>query len=672
MVKPMVKTILKYPTLGKLIFISGVLVLPLLLLILLGVFSPPTQAITAPVLPATGERVALVLGNASYKQLDPLANSVNDARAIARLLGKAGFEVDLIIDGNQSSIQAGLQRLSKRLQEDKVEKVMFFYAGHAVQLDWRNFLIGVDARITKIEDVPNNSLDVADVLAVFSKTNSKRNKQFVVILDACRDNPFPANVKLPKKGLSQFDAPPNTLVAFSTAPGQVAYDGDDDNSFYTSMLLREMSVPYIPLEDALKRVRMGVRISSLGRQIPWESTSLEEKFYLYPPPLSSGKLDIDQVEANMKQELDSWLQVKQNPSVSTLASFVQKFPSGNLVQLAQHMLDDKLHQMAKHEATQMAQQARNTELPQSNKEDIPTKEIKEVKQDKPITPPPPPLPERIPQAAPKIEAAPAPAPVIPASPAPAPKPIAPKPIAPTPLRPLEQAFLNTAKEFGLPSVVAVNILAKKPPLEITVAPAPSFSGAEPLNRKFRIGDHWKYQVHQRSKNTRSTREIRITNVQESIGKVTYQDYNGESYFDLMGNALNTDRGKLDYPRQFYPAILQVGARWVSSFTQSRPDGSHYTFRYDLRIVQKETISVPAGRFEVYRIEANGVNLQLGSTIQRLIWVAPGINANIAVDVVAKDANGRIEDDYRWELETYQPIVPALGTKFALTLNQPKI
>lgn len=613
----MVKTILKYPTLGKLIFISGVLVLPLLLLILLGVFSPPTQAITAPVLPATGERVALVLGNASYKQLDPLANSVNDARAIARLLGKAGFEVDLIIDGNQSSIQAGLQRLSKRLQEDKVEKVMFFYAGHAVQLDWRNFLIGVDARITKIEDVPNNSLDVADVLAVFSKTNSKRNKQFVVILDACRDNPFPANVKLPKKGLSQFDAPPNTLVAFSTAPGQVAYDGDDDNSFYTSMLLREMSVPYIPLEDALKRVRMGVRISSLGRQIPWESTSLEEKFYLYPPPLSSGKLDIDQVEANMKQELDSWLQVKQNPSVSTLASFVQKFPSGNLVQLAQHMLDDKLHQMAKHEATQMAQQARNTELPQPNKADT-------------------------------------------------------SPPAPAPLRPLDQAFVNTAKDFGLPSVVAVNILAQKPPLEIAVAPAPSFSGAEPLNRKFRIGDHWKYQVHQRSKNTRSTREIRITNVQESIGKVTYQDYNGESYFDLMGNALNTDRGKLDYPRQFYPAILQVGARWVSSFTQSRPDGSHYTFRYDLRIVQKETISVPAGRFEVYRIEANGVNLQLGSTIQRLIWVAPGINANIAVDVVAKDANGRIEDDYRWELETYQPIVPALGTKFALTLNQPKI
>jgi len=663
-----------------------------LFMVLLAFLAFTTQAITPPTLPVNGERVALVIGSAAYRQLPELGNSANDARAIGRQLTQAGFEVDLILDGDIKSLRAGLQRLQKRLQDDKVKNVVFFYAGHAVQLDWRNFLIAVDAKIQKIDDVPTSSIDVGDVLNAFAAANANRDKQFVVILDACRDNPFPPNIKLTKKGLSQFDAPPNTLVAFSTAPGQVAYDGDEDHSFYTAMLLREMAVPHVSIEDTLKRVRMGVRVASLGRQIPWESTSLEKKFFLYPPPVGATRDDIESVELSMREELDQWLAVKKNATIDALVGFLQRFPNGNLAQLAQHMLDDMLFQRAQREAGLIAQRMRNLENPETAQAATATASS-QPETSAPAEPPvqvasaavePEPVPVAREPEAPAQQARPEPAPVeaqpavsTPAETTPTPAvttvavatpTVAPEPVRPAPRpaetvstapsldlspTPLEKELLTTTQQLGLTPVAPLAVLAKQEPLEASIPAGPTFAGAEPLNRRFRVGDSWRYDVNNRAKGSRSVKSLKVSAVDAGADRVQYND--GEFYSDLMGNATNTDRGTLDYPRQFYPANLQVGASWVSSFTQDRGWSGHYTFRYELRIVRKERIRVPAGEYEAYRIEANGRNLQMGHTIQRVIWVVPGINANIAVDVVVKDPAGNIEDDYRWELKEYSPV-----------------
>ena len=120
----------------------------------------------------------------------------------------------------------------------------------------------------------------------------------------------------------------------------------------------------------------------------------------------------------------------------------------------------------------------------------------------------------------------------------------------------------------------------------------------------------------------------------------------------MGNATNTDRGTLDVPRQFYPATLQLGNRWITSFSQRQSGGVAY-FRYDVRVAAKESIQVGAGSFTTYRIEALGKNLRDGTQIRRTLWVAPGINANVALEVEVRNPGGRIEQSYRWELQRYQ-------------------
>jgi len=139
--------------------------------------------------------------------------------------------------------------------------------------------------------------------------------------------------------------------------------------------------------------------------------------------------------------------------------------------------------------------------------------------------------------------------------------------------------------------------------------------------------------------------------------VTYN--NGQFHSDLMGNATSTNMGALDSPRQFYPATLQVGKRWVSNFVQRQSTGLQ-RFRYDVRVVAKENVSVPAGQFTAYRIEAQGFNMDNGTRIVRTLWVTPGVSANVALEVEVRTRDGRIEQSYRWELARYAAQRPAPG------------
>lgn len=278
-------------------------------------------------------RTALVIGNTSYAQA-PLRNPVNDAKAIGGELQKLGFKVDLLLDAGRTQMAGSIQAFGSALA--KVKGVgLFYYAGHGAQLAWRNYLIPVDAEIEKLEDMRDKTVELNSVLQGLVKAANPMN---VIILDACRDNPFGNKVLTEQKGLSQFDAPPGSLLAYATSPGNTADDGDGANGLYTENLLRELATPAAKIEDVFKRVRLAVRRRSEGRQIPWESTSLEEDFY-FQPPKQVRKLSEAELEKQFEEELAAWKAIKDSKDSAPVEGYLRRFPSGKFSELAQFRLN---------------------------------------------------------------------------------------------------------------------------------------------------------------------------------------------------------------------------------------------------------------------------------------------------------------------------------------------
>ena len=199
-------------------------------------------------------RIALVVGNNSYPQV-PLLNAANDARLMAQVLGEAGFKVDARIDAAATPMAQSVRDFGKAAAGPEVKLALFYYAGHGVQADWQDFLLPVDAKVTNVGDLRQKAFDLGAVIGALPKA---RDRTFVIILDACRDNPFGADFRPDKPGLSQFDAPLSTIIAFSTSPGSMASDGTGANGLYTENLARELKVPGLRIEDVFKRVRANV------------------------------------------------------------------------------------------------------------------------------------------------------------------------------------------------------------------------------------------------------------------------------------------------------------------------------------------------------------------------------------------------------------------------------
>lgn len=282
-------------------------------------------------------KVALVIGNSSYKRAPSLKNPGNDARAMAEALRESGFEVTLRNDASADEMRAAFQAHARTLAARKCVG-LFYFAGHGVQLAWRNYLLPVDAEVAKIEDIAAKCVDIGGLLETIAKSANPMN---VIILDACRDNPFGGDVRLAQAGLSQMDAPPATLLAYATAPGNAASDGEGANGLYTSNLLREMKVRDAKIEDVFKRVRLGVRRASNGAQIPWESTSLEEDFY-FQPPEQLRKLSLEEDERQFKEEFAAFESARVARTVRSVEEYLRRYPSGRFAELAQLELDTLL------------------------------------------------------------------------------------------------------------------------------------------------------------------------------------------------------------------------------------------------------------------------------------------------------------------------------------------
>jgi uncharacterized caspase-like protein len=225
----------------------------------------------------TEKRVALVVGNAAYPT-SPLRNPVNDARAMAQALRALGFDVLARENAGEKDLKRAIEDFGDRLRGGGVG--LFFYAGHGIQVAGRNYLVPVDAKIRTERDVDIDAIDVARVLA---RMDEARNRLNIVVLDACRDSPFGRSFRSSARGLTAIDAPSGTLIAYATAPGKLARDGEGANGLYTSELLQVMRQPGLKLEDVFKRVRQAVRTKTSGEQIPWEVSSVEGDFYFTLP-----------------------------------------------------------------------------------------------------------------------------------------------------------------------------------------------------------------------------------------------------------------------------------------------------------------------------------------------------------------------------------------------------
>ena len=289
-------------------------------------------------------RVALVIGNSNYTH-GPLLNPVNDARAMAKVLQSAGFTVILKTDASQPELLSSLRDFGNKLKEGGPGTAgLFYFAGHGMQVKGRNFLIPLGANIEHEDELAYQALDAQ---AVMDKMESAGNGTNIVILDACRNNPFVRSFRSGRQGLAQMDAPVGTLVAFSTAPGSVASDGLGTNGLYTSHLLRAIQLPGQKVEDVFKQVRFAVLRDSARKQVPWEASSLVGDFYFVEPrasapessaalpPAPGGALD---PQAAIDEAL--WSAVKDSTSSAELFAYLNRFPAGRHAKEARARLAD--------------------------------------------------------------------------------------------------------------------------------------------------------------------------------------------------------------------------------------------------------------------------------------------------------------------------------------------
>lgn len=267
------------------------------------------------------QRIALVIGNGNYKDA-PLANPVNDAKAMAQSLKQSGFSVTLLENSDMKGMQSAVRHFGDQLRAGGGVG-LFYYAGHGMQIKGRNYLVPVGAAIEREDEVAYNALDAQ---AVLDKMDSAGNGTNILILDACRNNPFTRASRNSQQGLAPMDAPVGTLVAFSTAPGSVASDGSGQNGLYTRHLLTAMAQSGSKLEDVFKRVRAAVRKDSEGKQVPWEATSLEGDFYFKQAVAPEPAANLPASVPSDGLELSMWELVRSSGTTLEIQAFMSRFP----------------------------------------------------------------------------------------------------------------------------------------------------------------------------------------------------------------------------------------------------------------------------------------------------------------------------------------------------------
>jgi hypothetical protein len=655
---------------------------------------------------ADPSRLALVIGNADYPS-SPLGNPVNDAKAVASLLTQAGFTVDSLLNATQRDMTAAIERFGAAAKRSDVRQIIFYYAGHGAQLDWRNYLLPVDAIVEKQEHMKQRCVDLGLLLGQLS---AAKDKTHIVILDACRNNPFGSGYRPEQKGLSQFDAPVGSLLAYATSPGNVASDGDGANGLYTENLVRELSRHATRIEDALKRVRLNVRLASQGAQVPWETTSLEGDVYLFNE--GQKKLSESELEKQVEADITEWTRIKSSKKLDDWTSYLRNFPNGRFAEIAQLRLARLLAEVEQRAAEERQREERRKQEEQQRlererqriaeeqrlaeekrlteerrqREELRLKEEQRLalerkqREDQQLREAQRNLDEQAKrQAALRLE----------------------RERAAAELKRQEQEALlaeqRRAEEARLaeqqrkererieaerlaqekqgqleekrraeelaaakraePKASAAVPGARIQLIEIEAGRAvpqlippsdnPYSAGRFPLGRVFTVGDTFVMrQTDILTGIEEKTRLAQVTRVDYDEDRVEFND--GMLIVDLMGNLIKNGPVLFDSPVQWTPAEFQVGKKWTAAFRRTQGGNSSNVY-FEMHIAKRETITVPAGRFDCFRIEGEGWNTTHGSQHMRTEWIVPGLNVAIKREQFARNKFGRIGQSERNEL-----------------------
>jgi uncharacterized caspase-like protein len=252
-------------------------------------------------------RVALVIGQSNYRSVVALPNPANDAKAMSQMLGDAGFEVLSAADLSQNEMREKVSEFAARVAAKGPDTVaLVFYAGHGLQVDGENFLIPVDIDPKREADIPLQAVRLNDILNTLTSVPSRMR---ILLLDSCRNNPFPAINQSAGHGLAIVDAKtgaPGTFLSFSTSPGAEAEDGNGADSPYTSALLLAAKEPGLSIEDTFKRVRVSVNKATEGRQTPWDSSSLTDDFRFFGSPGALASTPPASKQPGAKRSVTEW------------------------------------------------------------------------------------------------------------------------------------------------------------------------------------------------------------------------------------------------------------------------------------------------------------------------------------------------------------------------------
>ena len=613
-------------------------------------------------------RVALIIGNSAYPGNMALTNPANDAQAMADVLKRLGFNVIELRDGNKAQMSSAIAKVSDALK-GKQGVGMLYYAGHGLQLDWRNYMVPVDAKLKSAADVPSQTIDLSSVIDIFKAAGNRMN---IVVLDACRDNPFGGNTST-AKGLAQLDAPPSTFLAYATAPGNVAEDGDEKtgNGLYTQYLLQELKRPTAKIEDVFKRVRLNVRKQSNGRQIPWESTSLEDDFFfndgakytIKPEDLERMAAEVKQREQKrLAQEAEALARVQQLALArererqqaearvldqQRLAAEVRAKEAERLNATAKAIEQEKLAAEARARDQQrqtLEAQARERErllaLEQAGERERIISDGKAREQ------------ERLAELA-RLQESQRVAALTKAADVRLSKEQA-RELAfkvekaawdlvktsnnPDDFYSFLQRFpnggdLSEAAQYRLDQLAKPKIVAA-----LGKGQDASFAYSGP---RYKVGDVYQSQMSDILTNVPGEKlTAQVTSIEGDVVQLN----SGNVVVTALSATIKNTRGTFDPPNGGLPAELQIGKKWSGRSVQTRPDGQIFDLKTDSKIIARETITVPAGTFQTYLVETTHYSSNF--TLNVKAWIDPRYGVAIKVEEMGRSFGRIVRSDRR--------------------------
>jgi uncharacterized caspase-like protein len=529
-------------------------------------------------------RVALVIGNADYPG-NRLLNPVNDARAMGDSLRHLGFTVVELHDASKVQLVDAIAKVRETLN-GRQGVGLLYYAGHGLQLDWHNYMVPVNARMGSRADVTAQGVDIGSVIAAFKTAGNRVN---ILVLDACRDNPFSQVAS--GRGLAQpEEAPPGTFIAYSTAPGNVAEDGDaaSGNGLYTHYLLQEIGRPVARIEDVFKRVRLGVRQQSQGRQVPWESTSLEADFFF---DAASGQgatpedLERQAAQARLRegQLLKQAADARARASANAIAIEQERQDAAAQARLTVRRPDTKA--LSAMDAD--GEQAFNRELADWDR-------VKETRQ------------------ADALFAF---------------------------LQKYPSGYMSQQAQFRLDQIQRTPVTVQAARDGIVALP----SGV----RRYRVGDVLSYERTDGLTGVKRAFKQRVTFADDDRAEIN----SGAIVLDQMGGVLKNNLGEKTPAMVIAPSDIAVGNSWRSAYVQHPSSGADFKVIFDSKVVALEEIDALGGKVKAYKV--NRVRLSPNVVTLSTMWINP-VTMHVVREELAERERGVLRRQYTLVMTAFKP------------------